>query len=355
MTAYITRRQALVGVGGLAGSVFGLGLQPSFAEETVRNRALMPVSPVPDTELRGLSLAGTDTVWISGRGGMVLRGVRGLGLRPHPVAGAEALDFRDIHGHCPLRAVAMSAGPGEASTLWRTQTGGRTWDKVFVNPDADGFFNAIAFWTEQDGVVFGDPVGGRFALFRTQDGGQTWARHDPGIMPEVLPGEAAFAASGTCMAAGPEGRIAFVTGGDMSKSGGQARVFVSSPGGRDFRVVRVPVPADRPSRGLFSVTWADASTLIAVGGDYADPAFEAVNAVISRDGGLSFSAFDAGVRGYLSCVAEAKGQMMVTGLGGTAVNGQRLSDAPPMNSCALRPDGSGWLVGPKGRVLRLLP
>ncbi|MFN3228345.1 MAG: photosystem II stability/assembly factor-like protein [Asticcacaulis sp.] len=350
MTADITRRQALVGVGA---AVFGLWAGPSWADAVRRGGDLVPVTPVPETELRGLSLAGTDTVWISGRGGMVLRGVRGLGLRPHPVAGAEALDFRDIHGHCPLRAVAMSAGPGEASTLWRTQTGGRTWEKVFVNPDPEGFFDAIAFWSEQDGVVFGDPVGGRFALFRTRDGGQTWARHDPGIMPEVLPGEAAFAASGTCMAAGPEGRVAFVTGGDMAQSGGQARVFVSGPGGRDFRVVRVPVPADRPSRGLFSVAWADANTLMAVGGDYADPAFEAVNAVISRDGGQSFLPFETGVRGYLSCVAVAQGQVMVTGLGGTVVNGQRLSDAPPMNSCALWPDGRGWLVGPKGRVLKL--
>lgn len=352
MRAFISRRQTLVGLGGLGLTAFGQTVSLAKAEGVSPSARLAPITPVPEVELRGLSLAGTDTVWISGRGGLVMRGVRGLGLRPHQVPGAEALDYRDIYGHCPLRAVAMSAGPGEASTLWRTETGGRSWDKVFTNPDSEGFFDALTFWTEQQGMVFGDPVGGKFALFGTGDGGKSWSRHDPGIMPDILPGEAAFAASGTCMAANPEGRIAFVTGGDMTKSGGQARVFVSGPSGRDFRAVAVPVPADRPSRGLFSVAWMDRQTLIAVGGDYADPAFEGVNAVISRDGGLSFAPYDAGVRGYLSCVAVSGREVMVTGLGGTAVNGQRLVEAPPMNACMLRSDGSGWLVGPKGRVFR---
>ena len=41
----------------------------------------------------------------------------------------------------------MSAGTGDASRIYRTTDGGEHWTLQFTNPDAAGFFDAIAFGT----------------------------------------------------------------------------------------------------------------------------------------------------------------------------------------------------------------
>ena len=50
------------------------------------------------------------------------------------------------------------------------------WTLQFTNPDAAGFFDAIAFWDAKRGLVVGDPVAGHFAIFVTDDGGERWRR-----------------------------------------------------------------------------------------------------------------------------------------------------------------------------------
>ena len=37
---------------------------------------------------------------------------------------------------------------------------GATWKLLFTNPDAKGFFDAIAFWDSRQGIVAGDAVDG---------------------------------------------------------------------------------------------------------------------------------------------------------------------------------------------------
>ncbi len=74
------------------------------------------------------------------------------------VPGGEALDFRDVEALDAQTVVLMSAGPGDASRIYRSTDAGTTWKLVHTNPDKDGFYDAIAFWDAQNGVVLGDPV-----------------------------------------------------------------------------------------------------------------------------------------------------------------------------------------------------
>ena len=128
------------------------------------------------------------------------------------------------------------------SRLFRTTDGGATWTVVLANPDPAGFLDAIAFRDARRGLVLGDPVDGRFALLRTDDGGDSWERVGPDAMPPALPGEAAFAASGSCLVVLGDDHAWFCTGGGA----GRPRL----PLGRrrpSWTAHPLPIPAGSPS------------------------------------------------------------------------------------------------------------
>lgn len=314
---------------------------------------LLQASPVT-VELRGLAVVDAEVAWASGASGTVLRTVDGDSWELVAVAGAEALDFRDIEAWDASHAVALSIGPGAASNVYATADGGATWRRVFANPDPEGFWDALAFWDRQRGAVFGDPVRGRFQVYTTSDAGESWQPVPEAGMPAALEGEGGFAASGSCLAAGPGGRLAFVTGGASV-----SRVFVSADHGQSFAVATAPVPAGDASKGLFSIAWLGASTLITVGGDYRQPTLDGVKASLSRDGGETWTSLRSDP-GFLSSVArgpDGEGSVIAVGLAGTGVSrdgGESWTaiDATPLNSVGFAAGGAGWAVGPKGTLAR---
>lgn len=320
---------------------------------TVTSPWVSQTSPVT-VELRGLSVVSDRVAWASGAKGTILRTTDGETWRVIPVAGAEALDFRDIQAFDENVALALTIGPGASSNAFKTVDGGATWRKVFTNAEADGFWDAIAFSDAKHGVLFGDPVRGRFQVFTTADGGETWTAVADAGLPMALENEGAFAASGQCLTTGPSGRIAFVTGGAAT-----SRVFASTDGGRTFTVSASPVPTGAPSRGLFATAWLDEKQLLVVGGDYRDRTLAGVNAARSADAGATWTAIEASPVGFLSSVVHGSskdGGLVAVGLAGTGVSADggktwRALDATPYNTAAFAKT-TGWAVGPKGVIAR---
>jgi photosystem II stability/assembly factor-like uncharacterized protein len=250
----------------------------------------------------------------------------------------------------------MSAGPGDASRIYRSTNGGETWTLAHTNPEKDGFYDAIAFFDGQDGLVLGDPVNGKFRVRATHDGGATWAL-DPGqIMPPAWEGEGAFAASGTCLFALKGGNDAwFVTGGAK-----EARVFHTTDRGREWTVASTPEPAGNASSGLFSVAFLDAKRGYAAGGDYKQPQFKGLNGIRTEDGGATWTPAPLSATGFYSAVVPVPGtkdDLVAVGLAGEAASHDagkswtKTGDAP-MNAAAFTAPDSGWAVGPKGTALR---
>ncbi len=315
-------------------------------------------SPVT-VELRGLAVVSDRIAWASGAKGTVLRTLDGEVWKVLPVAGAEALDFRDIEAWDENTAIAMSIGPGEASNVYKTTDGGATWRRVFANTEPTGFWDAIAFWDRKRGALVGDPVRGRFQVFTTQDGGESWKPVPDAGMPPALEGEGGFAASGSCLVSGPGNRLAFVTGGAAD-----SRVFVSMDGGETFQVSRSPVPAGAASKGLFSAVWLNEKALLTVGGDYRQPALQGVLAGLSLDSGAHWSPISA-APGFLSSVVRGPGKeaaIVAVGLAGTGVSNDfgktwRALDEAPYNTAGFAASGAskaaaGWAVGPRGVIAR---
>lgn len=335
----------------LAAAVFSQEAGPSEASSPWRAQA----SPVT-VELRGLAAVSDRVAWASGARGTVIRTVDGETWKVLPVAGAEALDFRDIEAWDENNAVAMSIGPGASSNVYKTTDGGATWRRVFANTEPGGFWDAITFWDRRRGALFGDPVRGRFQVFTTDDGGETWTPVPEAGIPLALENEGGFAASGSCLVSGPGKRLAFVSGGAS-----EARVFVSTNGGQSFQVFPSPVPAGGASKGLFSAAWLDEKTLLTVGGDYREPAVGGVKAALSSDGGAHWKALSA-APGFLSSVVRGPGKdaaIVAVGLAGTGISGDggktwKAVDPAPYNTAGFA-KGTGWAVGPKGVIVRWQP
>ena len=313
------------------------------------------------SSFRGLSVVDAKTVWVSGSRATFLRTTDGgMSWRLDSIAGADSLDLRDIQAFDAATAVAISAGPAEKgqAKIFRTTDGGATWTTVFTTDQPGVFLDAVSFWDAQHGIVLSDPVDGKLFLLVTDDGGETWSRVPPGGFPPMLPAEAAFAASGTCLAVQGTTNAWIATGGAAI-----ARVFRSTDRGRSWSVASTPMHSgDGGAAGIFSVAFANANDGIVVGGNYNQPRTPFVNVAVTRDGGATWRA-PAGLTppGYLSAVTYVPGNastLVATGLVGTAIStdgGERWSmvDTVGYNAVAFAGvEDAGWAVGDRGRIAK---
>jgi photosystem II stability/assembly factor-like uncharacterized protein len=306
------------------------------------------------SELRGLSIARDGAIWASGARGAFVRSLDGgrtwtSGIVP----GANALDFRALHAASAVSAVVASAGEAERglARIFATADSGHTWYTRFATLQKGVFLDAIAFWDVRHGIAISDPVDSAFFVLVTSNAGRTWLRVARERLPSVLPGEAAFAASNSCLAVHGSGKAWIGTGG-----GGRARVFYTPDRGATWRVADAPVHAVGPASGIFAIDFADDRFGIAVGGDYTKPTLASTSVAITRDGGRTWAAASAPPAAYLSGVTFAGSAARVVGVGlaGTYVSadsGQTWTrvDTVAMNAVRFA-RGTGYTVGPRGRV-----
>ena len=303
--------------------------------------------------LRGVSVVSKSAAWASGSGGTVLRTVDGGGTwKASTVPGAGELDFRGVQAFSADAAFLMASGEGKKSGVYRTGDGGSTWRIFYANPDEKGFFDAIAMPDMRDGMLFGDPVDGVFAMFRINQEGAVVPRVK---RPDAMPGEGGFAASNTALVMQGH-RVWFGTGG---KTG--SRVFRSDDAGEHWAVSQTTVRSGADGAGIFSLAFADARNGVAVGGDYSKPAEDAHNIAITSDGGATWTE-PSGTRprGYRSAVAwlpEHK-KWITTGPSGSEVSSDGGRNWKPIddggfNAIGVGPGDACWAVGAKGRVARL--
>src|SRR2546426_8858500 len=224
-------------------------LTPQQSGTTNRLQAISPVSP--------------RVAWASGVGGTyVVTTDGGATWRAGVVPGAEGLQFRDVEGVSETDAYLMSAGSGTASRIYKTEDGGVSWSLQFQNQDPDAFYDCFAFWSPKHGLTMSDAVNGRFPVIRTLDG-VTW--QDIGDrLPVAQSGEAAFAASGTCVTAQGGRRAWIVTG-----AAARARVLATTDGGETWAAYDTPIAQGTPSSGGISVDFRDPFHGILAGGELA--------------------------------------------------------------------------------------
>jgi CubicO group peptidase (beta-lactamase class C family) len=334
--------------------LLSLCLLSLLSSSAFAQQAWAPVQSGTTSELRGLSVVSPSVAWASGAKGTVLRTSDGAQWQAISVPGAEKLDFRDIHAVDANIALVMSAGPGDASRILRTTDGGKTWREVALNSYKEGFWDSMAFWDASNGIVFGDPVDGKFQVYVTADGGATW-REVKAAGLEAQKDEGAFAASGTALTVQGPRDVWIATGGAQT-----ARVLRSSDRGLTWRASSLPIPAAAPGKGIFSVGFFNASNGMAVGGDYKQPLLEGINGARTSDGGATWQPVSVLPTGYMSVVVPVAGTTRSLVAGGLAGSGYstdgganwKALDRTPVNTVGFANPATGWAVGPKGLLMK---
>lgn len=210
--------------------------------------------------MRGLSVVNDSTAWVSGSGGNV--GISNDGGKTwafQQLKGYEKFDFRDVEAFSAKEAVIMSSGT--PAVILKTTDGGATWQEKYRKTDSVYFLDAMDFADKKHGFIMGDPINGKFLLLETKDGGETW--NEMATAPAALKGEAAFAASGTCLRVSKEG-IALVTGGTASRL-----LTYSFKDRREWVATDLKVLHGQQSQGAFSLATVQGTVI--VGGDYSKP------------------------------------------------------------------------------------
>jgi len=300
-------------------------------------------------DFRGLDVVNENIIWASGIKGTVVRTTDGgKTWDVFNVPDAEKLDFRDIEAFDANTAYVLSIGNGESSRIYKTIDGGKNWQLQFRNTNEKAFFDAFAFWDSEHGIAMSDPVDGFFLTISTEDGGKTWRQMDADKMPRAMEGEAAFAASGTCIFTQGKQNVWIVTGGKT------ARVFRSVNRGKSWLVSETPIISGADATGIFSVSFRNAKNGIIAGGDYTKPNEGTKNIAVTKDGGKTWTPLVL-TTGYRSCVVYAGKAYIAVGTSGSDIsfdNGKtwRALDKENYNSVAVFNSKSIWAVGPKGRV-----
>ncbi len=301
--------------------------------------------------LRGLSPISEQVCWASGSGGTWLKTEDGgASWQSGTVAGLDTVDFRSIHAFDAQTAVAASAG--QPAVIYRTEDGGRNWNKVHQE-GGEAFFDAIQFIDALRGYVLGDPIGGKWMILETLDGGRSW--HSLAKLPDAVQGEAAFAASSSSLLADSEGLV-FATGGTVSRL--HRYTFASQSWGvREL----TDMLQGEPSQGVFAATSLPGSGgLVLVGGDYLKPENRIANALLVL-GEVTISTSE-GPSGYRSGVAflQDKEWVVAVGPGGSDFSTDGAHSWQPFSTSGyhavkVAPDGKAlWASGGQGRLGKLV-
>jgi photosystem II stability/assembly factor-like uncharacterized protein len=305
--------------------------------------------------LRGVSAVSEQVAWASGTGGTILLTVDGgKTWDRRTVPDASDLDFRDIEAFDERTAYTLSIGEGSQSRIYKTVKAGATWVLQLTNPDPKGFLDALAFWDADHGLALGDPVGGRFVILSTDDGGKTWNRNAQGGMPAALPGEGAFAASGTCLVVQGDRNAWFGTGG--------GRVFRSTDRGRSWTVHSTLIRAGNGTSGIFSLAFWGADHGVAVGGDYKESDRAGNACALSSDGGRTWrlprGPGPAGYRSAVIHVRDTTGPTLIavgpTGTDRSDDGGESWTKlgGDGFHAASMKAPTKGWAVGEQGRIAR---
>ena len=350
---------ACAGSGSARSSADRASGQPAAAiAELLHPPILTPQQSNTTALLQAVSAVNGRIAWASGHRGTWVRTLDGGATwQAGQVAGADTMQFRDVHALGADTAWLMAAGNGEMSRIYRTIDGGRSWTLQMLNRDPDIFFDCMTFWDARTGFVFSDAVRGEHVIFRTTDGGTNWNRVPSTALPAALPNEGSFAASGTCSDGTGSGRGWIGTG-----NASPARVLRTTDAGATWTVDTTPLVSG-PSAGTASIIFRDSLDGLALGGEIDKPSSRGDYVAVTTDGGRTWTrggqvTFAGAIYGAAWIPDVAQRAAVAVGPGGANLTLDRGAtwtslDTLPYWSVGFGSARDGWAVGPRGRITKL--
>jgi photosystem II stability/assembly factor-like uncharacterized protein len=303
------------------------------------------------TSIRGLSVVDDKTAWISGSKGYIAKtNDGGKTWDWQQVKGYEKSDFRDIEAFSDKEAIIMSSGT--PSFILKTADGGQTWQEKYQKTDTTYFLDAMDFADNLHGYILGDPINNKFLLLETKDGGETW--NEAKNTPYAIPGEAAFAASGTCLRVSDKGGIYIASGGKT------ARLISLHPNNDQWQYANLPITHGQSSEGAFSLSIGQNQGII-IGGDYAnDKKTDSVATIHTVHPLLTFAPPQTSPAGFQSSVEYIKSDTFLsTGTPGSNITMDggktwKQIDSTSFNVCRKAKHGKLVLLAGNGGKIAIL-
>lgn len=218
----------------------------------------------------------------------------------------KSFEFRSIAQTNKFVFILSVANP---ALLYRVSKEDFSYELVYQEEHEKVFYDSMQFWNDMEGIAIGDPIEGVFSLIKTIDGGETWEKTPAKLLPKLVDGEAAFAASNTNI----------VVNGDHTwiVSGGiKARVFYSKDKGKSWSVYNTPIVQGKQMTGIFTADFYNSKIGFISGGNYENLSQNFDNKAQTKDGGTTWElvAQNQGF-GYASCVQyvpNSNGKGLVT-------------------------------------------
>ncbi|TDN83076.1 hypothetical protein DET49_12246 [Salegentibacter sp. 24] len=184
---------------------------------------------------------------------------------------------------------------GSPALLYKTGDSGAM-ELVYKEEHSEVFYDAMVFWNNQEGIAMGDPTQDCISIIITRDGGKNWKKLSCDVLPEIVDGEAAFAASNSNIAV--EGDKTWILTGGV-----RSRIYFSPDKGKTWEVYDTPLIQGKPTTGGYSMDFYDENFGIIIGGDYTQPKENTGNKAITKDGGKNWELIAQGEEpGYKSSV-----------------------------------------------------
>jgi photosystem II stability/assembly factor-like uncharacterized protein len=277
---------------------------------------------------RAVQMLDSQEIWVSGSKGSIYHSIDGGNTWENKCPAIyKNLDFRGLFAIDKNTVLAMSAGLAEEgkAVVIKSIDKGETWNEVYKDSKKGVFLDAIKFKTKKIGYILGDPIDNKPFLLKTIDGGNTWNRVAANLLPDILVGEASFAASNSSIATSKR-NVWFCT---------QNRVFVLSGKSKKWKVMDTPFE-NGSTLGIFGIKFWDDNNGIAIGGDYQDSTYAALQVAFTNSSAKSWKTNNLAYSKGLSEGADKikKGKIIIVGLQGikttldTGNTYQKINDTP---------------------------
>ena len=184
---------------------------------------------------------------------------------------------------------------GNPALLYKISEGEATLQ--YLEEDDNVFYDALTFFDDNlHGIAVGDPTENCASILISEDGGETWNKIPCDNLPDIIEGEAFFAASNTNIKT--IGSTVWIASG-----GNKARILKSTNYGKSWQIFETPIIQGTGPQGIYSIDFYDEKNGIIIGGDYSKPLENKANKAITADGGKTWTLIaDNQNPNYKSCV-----------------------------------------------------
>src|SRR5699024_3511876 len=198
------------------------------------------------------------------------------------------LKFKSIAVQDSVVYLLHPTQPALVYKLEYDQEGAKSLESVYIQEDSEVFYNAIAFWDSDKGILVGEREDSScLAIARTMNGGVTWDEVSCEVLPDLDKGEMVLASSNSNISVYGS-HVWIATGGK------KARIFHSEDYGESWKVYNTPIIQGKNGLGIFSIAFSDAKHGVIIGGKWSDNTFNEGNNAFTNDGGKTWKLFANG-------------------------------------------------------------